>query len=255
MSTEKVIKKQSLNLLSKGNWGNTVVGFLIACIPFILIVLSLGFISAILNIFNFDENSKTYILVDNLMFYASIFVFFEISPIIAGYMRMCYNISKGNDYSLRDLFYYFSNNRHNKCVRLFIAVMIRLILCMIICLIPTACFTVLAYTINLGSLLVVARILAFAGLVVTAIYGLKFTISFAIYFEDEELECREIIKLTNLFVGDKINTLRKIIFSFLPHILLCFFVVPLIYVVPYVTMALMTNGKWVVNIYKTPEQD
>ena len=51
MNIEQTIKKQSLALLAKDNWGNAIGGFLIAVLPTVLLMILDEVISNIINLF------------------------------------------------------------------------------------------------------------------------------------------------------------------------------------------------------------
>lgn len=250
MNIEKTIKKQSLSLLSKDNWGNAMGGFLIAVLPTVLLMLLDEVIFDIINLF-IKVNTAN-------LFYQGVFSFISLilvivwlfsTPIFTGYFRMCYLISKGQDYSLKDIFYYFNKEKYNKCLSLNLNIMVRILGYFMIFTVPALIFSVFFAITSSVALLAFSIVLTVMAVVATAFVCIKYTIVPCVYFEDESISNEEIIKLGLNFISDKINDCRKILLSFLPYILLCFFIVPLIFVVPYITVAFMNNGKWITSMY------
>lgn len=127
--------------------------------------------------------------------------------------------------------------------------MVRILGYFMIFTVPALIFSVFFAITSYVALLAFAITLTVMAFVATIFACIKYTIVPCVYFEDESISNEEIIKLGLNFISDKLNDCRKILLSFLPYILLCFFIVPLIFVVPYITVAFMNNGKWITSLY------
>lgn len=103
MNIEQTIKKQSLALLAKDNWGNAIGGFLIAVLPTVLLMILDEVIYNIINLF-VNTNTLFYQGVLSFISLVLVVVWLFSTPIFTGYFRMCYLISKNQDYSLKDIF-------------------------------------------------------------------------------------------------------------------------------------------------------
>lgn len=248
MNIEQTIKKQSLALLAKDNWGNAMGGFLIAVLPTVLLMILDEVIYNIINLF-VNTNTLFYQGVLSFISLVLVVVWLFSTPIFTGYFRMCYLISKNQDYSLKDIFYYFNKEKYNKCLSLNLNIMVRILGYFMIFIIPTLIFSVFFAITSYVALLAFAITLTVMAFVATIFVCIKYTIVPCVYFEDESISNEEIIKLGLNFISDKLNDCRKILLSFLPYILLCFFIVPLVFVVPYITVAFMNNGKWITSLY------
>lgn len=250
MNTEKIIKKQSLNLLSKDNWGNTIAGFFIICIPAILILLLNELFYEILRLaVSVDTSSIFFQSISSVVSMVTVIALLFSTPIITGYLRMCYLICKNEKYHLNDIFYYFKKEKYSKALSLNLNIIVRILGYFIIFNIPNLIFSGFFAITSSVALYAVSIFFTVFGIIATIIASIKYTVIPCVYFEDESISNNDIIKLGIKFVEDKKSDCRKILFSFIPLILLCFFIVPLIFVVPYITVAFMNNGKWITSIY------
>lgn len=250
MSTEKIIKKQALNLLSKDNWGNAIVGFFIICIPAILILLLNELFYEIIRLaVSVDTSSILFQSISTAVSMITIISLLFSTPILTGYLRMCYLISKDREYNLKDIFYYFKKERYSKALSLNLNIIVRILGYFIVFNIPNLIFSCFFAITSSVALYVMSIFLIVFGIIATIIVSIKYTVIPCVYFEDESISNNDIINLGIKFVEDKKSDCRKILFSFIPLILLCFFIVPLIFVVPYFAVAFMNNGKWITSIY------
>ena len=250
MKTEKILKKQSLALLSKNNWGNAIGGFFVSLLPTVLLMLIDEAISDAIKLFiNINTANIYYQGTVSLISLILIIVWLFTTPIFTGYLRMCYKISKDQDYSLKDIFYYFNKEKYNKCLSLNLSIMIRILFHFIVFSIPALIFSVFFAITSNVMFLAFAIIFTLISIIATIIICIKYTIVPCVYFEDESISNNEIIKLGLSFISDKLSDCRKLLISFIPYYLLCFFVVPLVFVIPYITVTFMNNGKWITSMY------
>ncbi|MCH5201775.1 MAG: hypothetical protein J1F17_01080 [Oscillospiraceae bacterium] len=253
MNIAKTIKQQALQYLAKDNWATAIGGFFIICLPAILIVLFQGVALCTMQLFwdldNLTMAQNNIILILQLVL---VFAFLLTTPMITGYLKLCYNISKGNNANLSDVFYYYRNKCFGKCFLLNLKIIVRIILHFLLVMIP-ALFALelyfLSHTQNIQFLIL--ALLFFSGAVIeTVFYSVKYTLIPIIMFEDESLNTKEVFYLGTTFMKDKLKVTRTLLFTFLPHILLCFFVVPWIFIFPYITVSFMTNSKWISELHK-----
>ncbi|MGN1131818.1 MAG: hypothetical protein ACI4RL_02845 [Ruminococcus sp.] len=248
INVEQTIKKQALCYLGKNNWGNGVAGLFIVLLPLIILYMLFGTISLLAGLAGFSDYSQQIlgIILDSL--YLPVLVF--ASPLATGYLRMCYNITKGENTSeLRDIFYFFSGGRYGKCLSLNLHIIVRMI-CHLFIIFIVPVFCALCYRFTGSPVLFYGSIfLIVLGVIEAFLYFTKYTVTLSVYFEGESIDCGDILRLGNEFYRDKKKNTQFLLVTFSPLVLLCFFVVPIIFVVPYICVSLMNNGKWITSLY------
>ena len=202
MNIEQTIKKQSLALLAKDNWGNAIGGFLIAVLPTVLLMILDEVISNIINLF-VNTNTLFYQGVLSFISLVLVVVWLFSTPIFTGYFRMCYLISKNQDYSLKDIFYYFNKEKYNKCLSLNLNIMVRILAYFMVFTVPALIFSVFFAITSYVALLAFAITFTVMAFVATIFVCIKYTIVPCVYFEDESISNEEIIKLGLNFISDK----------------------------------------------------
>lgn len=248
INVEQTIKKQALHYLSKNNWGNGIAGLFIVLLPVIILYMLFGTISLITELAGFTEEAKLNLGIVLDCLYLPFLVFF--SPLATGYLRMCYKIAKDeNTTELRDIFYYFTGGRYGKCLSLNLQIMVRMVChLLLVFIIPVFCAFCYRST-GISALFFGAIFLMVAGVIEAFLYFTKYTVTLSVYFEDESIDISDILKLGNEFYRDKMKNTQLLLVTFSPLVLLCFFIVPIVFVVPYMCVSLMNNGKWITSLY------
>lgn len=253
MNIAKKIKQQALSCLGKDNWATAIGGFFIICLPAVLIILFQGLAISTMQLF-WDLDNLTMIQnsITAFLELAMVLVFLLSTPMITGYLKLCYNISNGNRANISDVFYYYRNKRFGKCFFLNLKIIVRIILHFLLVIIP-ALFALELYFFSHTQnnlFFVLAVFFLSAAAVETIFYSTKYTVIPVIMFEDESLSVKDVFYLGTTFIKDKLGNTKTLLFTFFPHFLLCFFVVPWIFIFPYITVSFMTNSKWISELHK-----
>ncbi len=249
MSTDKIIKKQALSYLAKENWATAIAGFFLICLPTILILLFLSIPALLTELFSGSYKAAvqgTVIIASELF---SLILAIFATPMITGYLRLCYNISKGEKAQISDIFYYYGKNLLGKCIQVNLKIIAGVLLHFILVILP-AFFCSVIYVLTDSYLVFTASIiLCCLAFVETLFYSVKYTVVPCVLFEDESLEARDIFRLGTSFIAERKGSAKMLLFTFFPYFALCFFVVPWIFVFPYLSVSFMTNGKWLTCLY------
>lgn len=256
MKVEKAIKLQARHYLSQNNW-STAIGCLAVSlfaaffIIFLYYCLLYGFDTVDLTTFEY-KSSKMQIV--NIIEYGIIFLFVFASPILSGYTKVCYNIAKYGTSNTYDIFYYFSRPR-----LYFRALGVNLLKLAIF--IPLFVIGLVGYLfidvavksgtpINENLSLSIGIGILLADVIVFLVLYAKFIFVNYVLAENSynsTFFCfSESISLTN---GHTISTI-KLILSFTLWYILCFFVLPIFYVIPYVKVSVGTSAKWLMTMRK-----
>lgn len=248
INVEQTIKEQTLIYLGKNNWGNGVAGLFIVLLPLIILYMFFGTMSLITTLAGCSEYLQWVLGIIFDCLYLPVLVFF--SPLATGYLRMCYKITKGENTSeLKDIFYYFTGGRYGKSLSLNLHIIVR-IMCHLIIVSIIPVFFALCYKFTGTPVLFYGAIfLMVLGVIESFLYFTKYTVTLSVYFEDESIDISDILRLGNEFYRDKKKNTQFLLVTFSPLILLCFFIVPIVFVVPYICVSLMNNGKWITSLY------
>lgn len=246
MNIDKVIKKQALSYLAKDNWGTAIAGFFIMLLPFIVVLLLFAVLDGIFSTFLSEGIAINVRLILN---YAILPCLLLCTPSITGYLKICYSICKGKNGELKDIFRYFSKELYIKTLFINISVIVRILIAFIVFMIPALAVSILYNNINNIFLYVLSLILALSGFVATLFFGIRYSIVPCVFFENENLTYKEVLATSKFYMKSKIKNVMHLLLTFMPHIILCFFVVPWIFIFPYITIAFMNNGKWITELY------
>ena len=249
VNVAQTIKSQALYYLGKNNWGNIIAGLFIMILPAIVLYMLFGAIILTAGLLDCPENIVRILGIALDSLYLPVLVF--ASPLATGFLRMCYKISKEENTGLGDILYFYSGGRFGKCMSINLNIIVRIIgHILLIAIFPV--FLALSYKMTGNIVLFYGSILlGVFGLIESFLYCTKYTVTLSVYFEDESIETDDILKIGRDFLNekDKRKSTRFLLITFSPLILLCFFIVPIIFVVPYICVSLMNNGKWITSLY------
>jgi hypothetical protein len=257
MSTEKIIKNQAKKSLA-GNWSS-----LIAAIMFVLVMLIAvdGLISLLACAFNLvDMDTGEVIESKEFLFYVITTVvyvgLFFLSPIVNGVLRMFSSVALQGKCKISDVFFYFKSG-----AAYFKTLMLNLILAALYAILGFGLDFYKYATMITGKSLqdgLEFDILTFV-LIATMIVSIVFKICIYLIFIHYPLIAYatfDNISVAKCVVGlwgfstRHLGSTIKLLFSFVGWILLCFFVVPAFYVLPYLIESVSISAKWLFSLDK-----
>ena len=257
MSTEKVIRNQAKQSL-KGNWSIFITAFLFLCT---VILFFLGIKTVVSYAFNLVDTNAGYIIKGkeleyNIINFCSILVLIFLSPFVNGIYRMFSMVSQNKKIEITDIFYYF------KAQYRYLKTLILNILLLIIFYSISCGFDIYAYicaftgknlqdNTNFGiiKLSLIAAMLASAAIKVL-VYFIFMHYSLFAYASDDSMS---IFNCTFGLYGFSLRHILdtiKLLCSFIGWIALCFFVIPVLYVLPYIMNSFATSAKWLFALEK-----
>ncbi len=258
MSTEKLIKAQSKKYLS-GNWITVISAILALCTiavtleaTFWLVTIFFGIVSLETGVVNEGkELLYTAVLLSELL--AGILL----SPIVNGIYKMFAKLVTQKSCEIDDMFYFFGNfGRYSRAVLMNIALfMLFMFFGELTNVYNYACILLdsnyfQSFGFNFETLL-----FAVAGVVTLVIKALLYLIILNYPLIAYGLDDSKSIKKYILgYIGLSFKNLwktSKLVLSFIWLIMLCFFVAPAFYVVPYLLTSLTNSAKWLFEIEHT----
>lgn len=266
MSAERFVKEEAKATLRKENWVKSVVAVLmISIIPIVgFLVAEMGYALA-----SGEEDFSFEALTESPLS-AIFFVVFQLiavvavvllSPLVAGCAKMFYGLAEKREAEISDIFYFFdTKGKYISAVRFMLGIIVKGIIVFMLCLLPAAIVFFISSSIyrssfartdavvTLGALGIVSVILVIVGAIAALCIMHRYLFSLALYayYGYDEKQSAEV----GARVARKYSmSLVKLTFSFIPWILLLFFVVPFLYVFPYMFCSYSVSVKYLFQSY------
>ncbi len=258
MSTEKIIKNQAKKLLS-GNWTVVISALTLLCAMYIVIIAVMSIFGTTLNVYDIADIDNLN-ASDSLLYSAASMIctvaMLAISPAINGLVKMVVGISVCGRTEISVVFYYFKDKK-----RYFRSIAVNFILYFLFSFIsrvldPYTYVTVLTgKSLQDGAKFDILTAVLLLTLIVSIIIKVLVYIVFVHYslISYAMFDSIPISLCTFGMIGFALRHLGSTIrlaVSFLGWLLLCFFVVPAIYVAPYLMTSSAVSAKWLYALDK-----
>lgn len=259
MKIEKQIRFQAKDAL-KNKWVSPISGLfvIIAAITLLVnLVYSAGFLT---NIFNEEGNLKNgFDIAFTTIVCTAVLIAVLISPLLNGFMKICYSLSKEEDTGFGDVFYFFLGNKYFQTLQFNLIISVRIIFNILIGLIPFFILNSITYFFSIQLLTTVAAndifgyvstALFILGIIIGVLLSIKLIISEFVFIENDGENLSDVFKTSRAVLKKHKTDLNNLFYSFIPWIALCFFVLPSLYVIPYFTTSFATTSKWLIKLQK-----
>lgn len=236
MSVESTLKKQSKTILAKGNWAKSIVGFL--CV---LTVLSLLYIMVcIASLFMGEDPITTATPVTIAIGFGismvGLAVVILLSPIYTGYIRFISECKNSETGDIQNIFYYFAKGRYFDTVQLNLLLAVIQTLYLIICFAPGIASLVCAEIMPehktmfqiIAVWLVIIGVLAY--ILISRLYVMTQYLYVADFHYKKE---KDLVRASLYMVKKNYSKIINLYISYLLWFLLCYFVIPVVFVYPY----------------------
>lgn len=247
VSPQAVVRAQARGALHR-NYARAVAAFIIGMLP-VLLIDTVSVIAVYgLRLITTDTrllNTLVIVAVNPLLLVAGVLL----SPFLNGYIRVFYRNALSGTMDLNDLYYYFECGRYSRTLHLNLSLLLRLLLPLILFYLPVAIYEVLCVQLDngfYGSVLYrdAYFILAVMSTVAATLYALRYYTVFTLYIENEDMEVKELFRASREIMRSRSGDAARLIFSYTPWMLLCLTILPILYVVPYMTQGLCIGAKW-----------
>lgn len=268
MKESSLVKKQAREFL-QGNWGALIIAFFALCVPYTIfqcvdtLIIFLGDYTSIGNAMNsIDPLSIKFLLVVAILLIEIVAVVLFL-PLLSGITKLSYAVANGEKGSCGDIVYFISRERYFSAVFFNIVMLVKRLFWTFIAFLPTIlCFVGvsvidrLAPQLNIFSIILVALEIIFGigGLIVAVVLNSKYFLAEYLYvISDGEESTTAIVKKSISIMKNNRDKYLKLVLSFVPWMLLCFFVLPLFYVYPYMQAAFANSAKWILKLAEKEE--
>ncbi len=187
--------------------------------------------------------------------FSAVYGLFLFVPFFIGVLRWFWKISNGEEAELQTVFYYFSSSRlFFKTVLLAFLLFLFVILGALVCFVPFIIISLLTkpefyalfgtempiWTSGLFSL---AQMFEIAGLFLFICWIARYALFFVPFFENEQMSAVKIIRESVKLTRGKLIRMVGFIFSFIGWLLLCVFLLPALFVIPFALSSLVEYAK------------
>lgn len=187
--------------------------------------------------------------------FSAVYGLFLFVPFSMGVLRWFWKNSHGEEVELQTVFYYFSSARlFFKTVLLASLLFLLIILGALICFVPFIMISLLTkpefyalfgtgmpvWTSGLFSL---AQTFEIAGLFLFVCWVARYALFFVPFFENEQMSVAKIISESVKLTKGKLIRMIGFLFSFIGWILLCFILLPALFVIPFALSSLVEYAK------------
>ena len=248
MSAEAIIKQQARSIL-KNNYPRAIIALLIVLLPYYIIDGTTTAISFTVMNFVSDE-SLAQVLVYSIGYPVEIIMGILYSPVINGYIRAYYRAAYSNTIDLNDVFFCFGRGQYGKTLRLNLNIILRMFFPILLFYSPLIVYEILSvnvfsdefYGTNLYHNFYF--LLSVLSTTVTVLYSLRYYTVFTVSADNPQFTPKQVFAYNKYIMNNRTGSAAKLVFSFIPWMLLCLLVLPLLYVVPYMTQSLCVSRKW-----------
>ena len=277
-----MVKRESRNNLAKNNWGKAVAVtiFVLSISSSVTMLMQLFRLGLNINLeektFSLSsylsdiyinqgvliESFKNTSSANTIIYYLILLVvlilsFIVLEPLSLGASRFYFYVSKGESPSVEEIFYYFRGKKaFLRSLNFGINALLRGLLWGLVCMLPGTVIMIISgmlsampitassisqYSIALVPISMITLVIGYIFLLAIV---LRYFLASYLFISREEIGIKECFKVSfKSMVGYRISVL-KLYITFIPWLLLCFFVVPLLYVIPYLQTAKFTCAKW-----------
>lgn len=247
LSAEAIIRSQARKAL-QNNYSTAVIGIVILLLP--LFIYS-GFESVVIYLlpalisYSSISNIVSLFSVMTALLLISVFL----SPLMNGFIRMFYVNCCTGKMDIKDVFFYMSKDKYVKTLHLNLSFVLRMLIPGLLAYSPVVLYVILIdklYSDLSKSFLYndFYLILFILSTMILVLWSLKYFLVFTLYAENESVPVNKLFTLSKSIMKSHSASASKLIFSYAPWMLLSFLILPLIYVVPYMTQGLCIGAKW-----------
>lgn len=270
MTGNYLVKKQARDYL-KGNWGAFVAAFFVLFIP-LAVAECIETCVVFFGIYDINLSQLTDLgngfplnaVVIAAIMVLEIVAFALFLPLLSGITRLASSVADGKDACCADIFYFFKKNKYLSALHFNLSLAVRKLLWIFISFIPAMVCVVASAAIDKtdsGSE-VLSVIIGLLGILFSALGILMSVCITSKYFlagylygrSDGEEKPSVLIRKSIVLMRGNTKKYLSLVMSFLPWILLSFFILPAMYVMPYMEVAFANSAKWIIKMSEQQPQ-
>ena len=249
MSAESIIKKQARDIL-KHNYPAALISLFLLGSVFVVYDTTTSILSIIIMRLtdSMSENMQMTILY-GIGIPVSVIIFYLLSPIYNGYVRMYYNMVNTGEADLRDAFYYMRKGAYLYALKLNTSIILRMLIPVLIISIPPVTFEILSARALSGfygtvPYQLILFILTALSVFLVFLWSMKYFVVYTLSVDYDYMKPSELVRYSKYITNGNTHRISALYFSLLPWVLLCITILPMLYVIPYITTSFCVSAKW-----------
>lgn len=252
MSIEATLKKQARSILAKDNWVKSIMGFLCVLSVYSITLLVIDLATYLITDDILSKPVNIAIMVGISL--VGIIGFIMLSPFYTGYIRFIAECKEQKTGDVQNIIFYFKKKRYFQTVQLNLALIIRYAILFLLCAAPITALLVLMQTMpdyetgfKIGALWA-----GIVGAVVFVIFSRFYVMVQYLYVSGFEYRKeKELIKASRYMVKKNLGKIMSLYISFILYWLLCFFMIPLVFVYPYFKHTSILSYSYIYELEKS----
>ncbi|MBQ4569263.1 MAG: hypothetical protein IJA62_04330 [Ruminococcus sp.] len=268
MKAEKIINKQAKELLAKGNLPTAVgVTTVLGVVVMTCIYLSAMLTDALNLIF---ETMEITVIADSLPLYYALFAFFTIGvlvlalPVFLGAVRFYYTMAKNESAGFYEVFHYMARGRYVSTLKSMLRIALSHFWQAVICFLPgILIFITASAEAAEKDKLDFYNILWYAvsyAMILGGIYFFSFVnagkfLTMYLIVDIDNIPAKNALWISEQFMRGYEKSVHRILLRYLPFLVLCLAVIPLLFVIPYVMTSYAVSAKWIIKLQSKQNED
>lgn len=268
MKTERIINKQTREILANGNLP-CAVGVTTVLLCAVMTCIYIASLLAESLDFALESMSITILSDLPLCFYVLFVLFTVVSllftlPLFMGGVRFCYHLAKNEDGRFSDLFHYLQKGKYFSSIGKMLRLLCNNFWKAVVSFLPGVLILITATTAaadkeNLDFYNILWYSISYA-MIIGGIFLFCFLtadkfLSLYLMIENEDLPARKALKISEYAMHGYEKSAHRIMFLYLPFLVLCLAVIPLLFVLPYIMTSYAVSAKWIIQLLSGQNED
>ena len=254
MNAENFIKNEAKKMLS-GKWPiaflSTLELLFLPIISILILMMAYSVAGDGEKIADALSGSSVNMVLFVVFHVAAVLALLLLSPVCAGFVRIFSGIADGKDVDPADLFYFFEDkSKYKNAVKFMTGVIVKCFGIFLLCSIVGIMLVSMSDEVSGGSISVVPGVVfLIIGVIIAFLLIHRFAFS-VMLFSYYDYDPENAVSFGAKVAKGNTQKLINLTVSFVPWLLLTFFVVPFVYVYPYMTCSYFVSAKYLIQQYK-----
>ncbi len=268
MKTERIINKQAREILSKGNLPSSVG---VTTVLFSAVMTCIYLASLLAETLDFALESLGITLLSDLpLCFSALFVLFTVTallfalPLFMGSVRFYYHLAKNEEGRFADLFHYLQKGKFFPSMGKMLRLLSKNFWKAVVSFLPGVLILLTASSAaaskeNLDFYNILWYSISYA-IIIGGIYLFCFLtagkfLSLYLMIDNEDLPAKDALKFSEYAMHGFEKSAHRILFLYLPFLVLCLAVIPLLFVIPYIMTSYAVSAKWIIQLPRKQNED
>lgn len=254
MNAEKFVKTEAKKMLS-GKWPIAILSTLellfVPIISMLILMMAYSLSGDDEGIIDALSGSPVTMVLFIVFHVAAVLALLLLSPVYSGFVRIFSGIADGKEVDPADLFYFFEDkSKYKSAVKFMTSVIVKCFGIFLLCgIVGIMLISVSDEASGSGISIVPGVVFLIIGIIIAFLIIHRFAFS-VMLFSYYDYDPESAVNFGAKVAKGNTQKLINLTVSFVPWVLLTFFVVPFVYVYPYMTCSYFVSAKYLIQQYK-----